>query len=419
MHAAIIILVFLLTYLGMAAGRLPWLQLDRTGIALLGVIALLASETVTLDDLSANIDTSTLVLLFALMIISAQFAAAGFYDLCAEWIIGRTASPALLLALTVAVCGGLSALFANDIAVFTMAPLLIAGARTRGLDPRPFLIALIGASNAGSAATLIGNPQNIFVGQVGNLSFFGYLATGVVPALVALAIFFAVTWLFWHDRIEGTVLAVTRDGPETPFRSHDRAQTIKGLIAMAVLLGLFTTSLPRETGGLLIAAILMSNRRITSTTLIATLDWPLLLLFVCLLAITGALADTGIPWSLISVLDERGWLPDNLLVLAPLTLLMSNTLGNVPSVILLLQVWPNPPQGALYGLALLSSIAGNFLLVGSLSNLIVVERAAAAGVRLSFGEYARVGVPATIASMAFAMFWLAWTGWLPWLPGGG
>ncbi len=66
----------------------------------------------------------------------------------------------------------------------------------------------------------------------------------------------------------------------------------------------------------------------------------------------------------------------------------------------------------------MSSLAGNLLLVGSLANFIVVERAAAYGVRLSFGEYARVGVPATLVSMAFAVAWLAWTGWLPWLPGG-
>jgi Na+/H+ antiporter NhaD/arsenite permease-like protein len=418
-HATIIILVFVLTYIGMAAGRLPWLQVDRTGIALLGVIALLATETVTLDDLGANIDTSTLVLLFALMIISAQFAAAGFYDLCADWITSKRASPAMLLALTVAVCGALSALLANDIVVFTMAPLLIAGARERGLDPRPFLIALASASNAGSAATLIGNPQNILIGQLGNLSFLVFLFTCIVPALFALAAFFAFIWLFWHDRIEGTVLAVTREESDVVRHPHDRNQTIKGLVAMALLLTLFTTSLPREIGGLLIAALLLSNRKITSRTMIATLDWPLLLLFVCLFAVTGALADTGIPWRFISALEEHGLLPDNLLVLAPLTLLMSNTLGNVPSVILLLQVWPNPPQGALYGLALLSSLAGNFLIVGSLANLIVVERAAAQGVRLTFAEYARVGVPATLVSMGFAMGWLAWTGWLPWLPGGG
>src|SRR5260221_11004013 len=80
MQAAIIIIVFVLTYIGMAAGRLPWLQVDRTGIALLGVILLLATEALTLDDVGGNIDMPTLVLLFALMIISAQFAAAGFFD---------------------------------------------------------------------------------------------------------------------------------------------------------------------------------------------------------------------------------------------------------------------------------------------------------------------------------------------------
>jgi Na+/H+ antiporter NhaD/arsenite permease-like protein len=417
-HVAIILLVFALTYLGMAAGRLPWLQVDRTGIALLGVIALLASESTTLDDLGGNIDTATLVLLFALMIISVQFVVAGVYDVSADWILSKRGSPALLLALTVGVCGGLSALFTNDILVFTLAPLLVAGARAKGLDPRPFLIGLCGASNAGSAATLIGNPQNILIGELGNLDFHTFFFTCGVPAAVGLVAVFAMTWLMWHDRIDGTVMAVTRDIPDVPRHAFDRNQTIKGVVAMALLLGLFTTSLRREVGGLVIAALLMSDRKITSRTMIAAVDWPLLLLFVCLFAITGALAETGLPWSFISTLDQHGLLPDSLVVLAPVTLFASNVIGNVPSVILLLQTWPNPPQGVLYALALLSSLSGNLLLVGSLSNLIVVERANAYGVQLSFGEYARVGIPATLISLGFAMVWLAWVGWLPWLPGG-
>jgi Na+/H+ antiporter NhaD/arsenite permease-like protein len=95
MQAAIIILVFVLTYALMAAGRLPWLQVDRTGIALLGVITLLATETATLDDIGGNIDMPTLVLLFALMIISAQFVAAGFYDFCARKITEASRSAAV------------------------------------------------------------------------------------------------------------------------------------------------------------------------------------------------------------------------------------------------------------------------------------------------------------------------------------
>src|SRR6185312_12371743 len=374
MHAAILILVFVLTYIGMAAGRLPWLQVDRTGIALLGVIALLATETVTLDQLGGSIDTPTLVLLFALMIISAQFLSSGLFDLCADWIGRRPGGPAYLLAVTVAVCGGLGALLANDIVVYPLVPLLIAVARARSLDPRPFVIALACATNAGSAATLIGNPQNILIGQVGNLSFHTFLLACLVPAIVGLVCVFGVLWLLWHDRIESTVLAVTRDLPEAPAHPHDRNQTIKGLVAMAALLILFTT--------------------------------------------TGALANTGLPWTVISGLQSIGLLPDNLTVLTPLTLLMSNTIGNVPSVILLLQIWPSPPQGALYALALLSSLSGNLLLVGSFTNLIVIERGAAFGVRISFAEYARAGVPITLLSMGFAVFWLAWIGWLPLWPGG-
>jgi Na+/H+ antiporter NhaD/arsenite permease-like protein len=418
MQAAIICLVFILTYIGMAAGRLPWLQVDRTGIALLGVILLLATEAMTLDDVGANIDMPTLVLLFSLMIISAQFAAAGFYDKCARWIAETPGPPVVILALTVAICGALAAVLANDIVIFALAPLLIAGVRARGLDPRPFVIALAAATNAGSAATFIGNPQNILIGEIGSLGFGTFLVACSVPAAVALVIVFAVIWVIWHDRMTGTVAPATATGdvPAVPTHPPDRNQMIKGVIATLALLALFTTTLPREIGALVIAALLLANRKFTSRTMIAAVDWPLLLLFACLFGVTGALADTGIPWAGISRLQEWGLMPDSLLILTPLTLLMSNTIGNVPSVILLMQIWPNPPKGALYGLALLSSLAGNLLLVGSLANLMVVERAAAFGVKLSFAEHAKVGIPVTLLSMAFAVLWLAYMDWLPWLP---
>jgi len=414
MHAAIIILVFLCVYAGMVAGRLPHLQIDRTGIALLGVIVLLASETVTLDELGATIDVSTLVLLFALMIISAQFVSAGLFELAADWIMSQAETPTMLLALTVAISGGLSALLANELVVLALAPLLIVGAQARALDPRPFLIALVGAANAGSAATLIGSPPNILIGQLGELSFHLYLLAGAVPALAGLASVFAVTWFLWRHRMEA---AIPAGGiAEIPRHPHDRQQTVKGLAGMAVLLLLFATPLPREIGGLLIAAALLTNRRFTNRIMIASVDWSLLLLFVCLFSVTGALADTGIPWAFISWLQRIGLAPDNLVVLAPLTLLLTNTVGNTPWIILLLQSWPNPPHDPLYALAVLSSLAANLTLVGSLASLIAVERGEALGVSLSFGEYARAGVPFTLLSMIFAMCWLAWTGWIPWLP---
>src|SRR6266849_9839276 len=388
MRAAIVLLVLILTYLGMAAGRIAWLRVDRTGIALLAVIALLASGEMTLDDFGSAVDMPTLAFLFAMMIISAQFAESGFIDLCARTITESRHGVATLLALTVAIGGGLSALLATDILTISISPLLIAGAQSRGLDPRPLVIALAAATNAGSAATLIGNPQNILIGALGRLDFWTFLTICAAPAIFTLVVVFAVVWLQWHKRITQTVLAATLDAPAITLHPLDRNQTIKGAVALLALLVLFATPLPREIGALIIAALLLASRKITSRRMIAAVDWPLLLLVACLFGITGALNQSGVAAQLLDFLTEHGLLPNSLALLTPFSLLTSNAIGGVPASMLLLQLWPTPPPGVLYALALLLSLAGNLLLTGSLTNVLIVERADRMGTGLSFAEHA-------------------------------
>ena len=417
MHAAIVLSVLILTYIGMAAGRIAWLRVDRTGIALLAVIALLATREMTLDDFGSAVDLPTLAFLFAMMIISAQFAESGFIDLCARAMVAMRGGTAGLLALTVAIGGGLSAVLANDILVISIAPLLIAGAQRRGLDPRPFAIALAASVNAGSAATMIGNPQSILVGSIGRLDFWSFLAVCGVPALFALVIVFGVLWLQWRRRIRETAAPADAIGLAA-VTEHvlDRNQTIKGGVALLALLILFATSLPREIGALIIAALLLANRKITSRTMIAAVDWPLLLLVSCLFALTGQLNDSRIAARVLGFLDDYQLLPNNLLLLLPFAGVTSNAIGSVPTAMLLLQIWPNPPAGVLYGLALLSTLAGNLMLSGSLTNLLIAERAERMGAGLSFREYARAGIPITVLSLAFATFWLAIMQILPLTP---
>jgi Na+/H+ antiporter NhaD/arsenite permease-like protein len=414
MHVAIVLLILILTYIGMAAGRIAWLQVDRTGIALLAVIALLASGEMTLDDFGSAVDLPTLAFLFAMMIISAQFAESGFIDLCARTITETRRGTATLLALTVAIGGGLSAILANDILIIAISPLLIAGAQSRGLDPRPLVIALAAATNAGSAATLIGNPQNILIGALGRLDFWTFLAICAVPAMFTLIVVFLVVWLQWRTR--QTVLAATLDAPPVTVHPLDRNQTIKGAVAVLVLLVLFATPLPREIGALIIAALLLASRKITSRTMIASVDWPLLLLVACLFGITGALNQSGVAARILDFLTEHGLLPNSLVLLTPYTVVASNTIGGVPAAMLFLQLWPSAPPGVFYALALLSSLAGNLLLTGSLTNVLIAERADRMGARLTFSEHARAGVPIAIISIGFAVFWLALTQTLPVLP---
>ncbi|CAO3406230.1 SLC13 family permease [Azospirillum largimobile] len=407
---ATILILFGATYLGMALGRFPGLSIDRTGIALVAAILLLATGALDTGQLVEAVDFPTIFILLGLMILSAQYAGSGFYDWCALKVAQAARSPARLLAVIVLVAGGLSAVLANDVVVFAMTPMLCLGLLARKLDPRPYLIALAGAANAGSAATVIGNPQNILIGQVGHLDFWRFAAVCAGPALAAMLIVYLIVWFVWRGRFgEPAVEGVGGEVAPVPL---DRWQLGKAVAATLVLLVLFTRDIPQEHSVLLVAGVMMVSRRMASRDMLGMVDWHLLILFAALFAINHALGLTGIPAALVGDLQAAGWLPDRLAVMVPIALAGSNSIGNVPAVILLLAAWPNPPEGALYGLALLSTLAGNLLLPGSLANIIVAERAAASGVRLGFVEHARCGVPIALLSMAVAAVWLWAGGWM-------
>ncbi|MBX3580389.1 MAG: anion transporter [Rhizobiaceae bacterium] len=402
------VVVFLLVYLGMALGRVPGLAIDRTGVALLGLIVLLATEDLSLAEAGAAVDMPTITLLFALMILSAQFEHSGFYGWVAHWVVHAAHNPRRLLAILIAVTGTLAAIFTNDVIVFALTPLVAAGLISEKLDPRPYLIGLAGAANAGSAATLIGNPQNILIGQAGGLDFWTYLLHALPPTIATLAIVYVTILATWR------LTPGTGKAPgELPTPPIDRFQLAKGLAAIFILIALFLTPLPRELSALAVAGVLLMSRKLSSRAMISAVDWQLLLLFVCLFGVTASFGKTGLSQDGLAWLAEQGLLPDQLSVLAPLTLIASNTIGNVPAVILLIKLVPDLSDGALTALALLSTFAGNLLLTGSLCNIIVAERAEATGVRLGFVDFARSGIPMTLASMAVTVVWLWAIGLIP------
>ena len=307
------------------------------------------------------------------------------------------------MGLTILVAGTLSAVLANDVVVFAMTPMLIRGLAMRGLDPCPYLIGLAGAANAGSAATLIGNPQNILIGQVGRLDFSEFFLVCAPPALFGLLAVFTVAWLVWRRRF--TRDAAPDAGIVVP--AMDRPGLGKAVLATLALLTLFATPLPHVSGVLIIAGALLISRRLATRDILGLVDWHLLVLFGGLFVVTAALAATGLPSDLLRVMTAAGIAPTSLPALSALALAGSNTIGNVPIVVLLLAVLQDLPAETLYVLAVLSTLAGNLLIVGSLANIIVVERARQSGVLLGFAEHARCGVPMTLLSFAAAIGWFA------------
>ena len=396
---AVAVVVFIFVYLGMGLGGVPGLALDRTGIALLGLITLIATETMTLAEAASAVDTPTIALLFALMIISAQFEQSAFYSWVAQRVTRAAKSPKSLLAAVIAATGLLSAVLTNDVVVFALTPLLCAGILALKLDVRPYLMGLAAAANAGSAATLIGNPQNILIGQAGKLDFLRYVLFALPPTLLTLVIIYGVIVLTW--RMEPAKIIKV----EVPVQL-DRYQLGKAVLAVTTLIALFLTPLPREVSALAIAGVLLLSRRLSSRDMIGAVDWHLLLMFTCLFGVTEAFSRTGLAQQGLAWLGSLGLYPDHMTLMAPVTLVASNTIGNVPFVVLFIKLLPNLGSGPLFSLAILSTFAGNLLLTGSICNIIVAERASMQGARLSFTDFALSGIPITILSMAATIVWL-------------
>jgi len=400
-----VVAIFAVVYLGMILGGLPFLQLDRTGIALLGAIAIVGLGVLTPEQAAQSIHLPTLLLLFSFMVISAQMRLGGFYTRVTLEIAELRLSPPALLAALIAAVGALSAVFSNDVVCLAIAPVLADACLRRRLDPVPYLIGLACAANVGSAATLIGNPQNMLIGQVLKLSFLDYLLAASVPVLLGLA----ATWgvIAWQTRGKWiTVLddpAPERRQDEAPY---DRWQTAKGLAIAAALVGAFLfADFPREVAALAGAGLLLMSRKLHSRKMLGLVDWELLILFIGLFVVNHALVQTGLTAAAIQLLAEAGV---KLAEPAPLfiaTLLLANLVSNVPAVMLLLPVATQPISGPL--LALVSTLAGNLVIVGSIANIIVLDAARRRGIAINWRSHARAGVPVTLFTLAVTAVWFA------------
>lgn len=401
---AIALLIFLLTYAGVAVGDVPGLKLDRTGIALLGAIAMAATGIVPLDHLPAAIDLPTLLLLYALMVVSAQLQLSGFYTWIALRITTLVQRPRLFLGTMMLTSAVLSALLANDIICLAFTPVLTVALLSAQMNPLPFLLGLALSSNIGSAATIIGNPQNMLIGQAGRLQFGEFLLWCTPPALLALGSAYLLLAWFYRGRFQQP----GRDASGLPhdWPDFDRWQSTKGLLLTVVLIALFFTPIPRELSAMTIAGILLCSRYTHARSKLELVDWHLITLFCGLFVVIHGISVVNVPSYLIGLMERYGIALDNLYILTAVSTVLSNLVSNVPATMLLIQFLDQVNPVPWYALAVSSTFAGNLIVIGSIANLIVIEQAKRYGVEISFGEHARVGIPVTLLSLVVLIGWI-------------
>ncbi len=393
----------------MIFGSLPFLQLDRTGIALLGAIALVASQVISIEDAYRSLHSPTLILLFSFMVISAQLRLGGFYPWVARWIASSDGSPPTLLGAIIFAAAYLSAVFSNDIVCLAMAPVIIDICRARTLSPKPFLIGLACAANIGSAATLIGNPQNMLIGQTLNLSFGRYLLLTLIPVALCLIATWCIVIVLkgrqgWVSDESATPIPANKR--ENEFAPLDLWQSAKGLaVAFVLFIAFLYGPWPRELMALAGAGLLLCSRRLHSRHMLGLVDWQLLILFMGLFVVNYAVQQTGLPTQVVETLASAGFDMRDPGPLFVTSFALSNIVSNVPAVMLLLPTTAGEHAGTL--LALSSTLAGNLLIVGSIANIIVVNESAKKGVMIGLRDHALLGVPVTFASLGISGVYLA------------
>src|SRR5689334_5272387 len=237
MTAAIV--VFSLTYVAVAAGRVPFLSLDRPSAALLGAVAMVAAGVLTPGEAGAAVNGDTVGLLLGMMMLAAYLTEAGFFRWASWKVVTSVRTPRALLWGLVLAAGGLSAFLVNDTVCLMMTPLVLRIVDDAELPPLPFLLAVAFGSNAGSAATLTGNPQNMIVGTLSGIPYARFASALALPAAASLVVAAALLQLLFRRELGHSRIAPSRIArPELDARLLAKALGATALVLAGFLAGL-------------------------------------------------------------------------------------------------------------------------------------------------------------------------------------
>jgi len=383
-------LILLATLFIFTVGKSPIFRVDRAGVAIIGASLTIATG-MTFDQAVLAVDYRTIVLLFSMMIITSYLNLSGLFELVGNYSMSKLQTKKQLLFAIILATGILSAFLINDIVCLLFTPVVILICRRLELDSIPYLLGVATASNIGSVATLIGNPQNILIGSLSHMPFIWYMEIAVPLSLVGLMLnYLIISWVY-REELNGLL----PDCSPLVGVIH-RYFVIKGLVVMSLVVTGFLTGFDPAVVASLGAALLLVTRRLKPNKVYAGIDFNLLVIFIGLFVIIGGVEQSG----LIGLVVNARFIHNvqSLPLFAALTILCSNVVSNVPAVMILKFLIPASSDHVWWAsMAVFSTLAGNLTLTGSIANLIVVEQAKKQNIDIGFSTYLKIGLPLTLA----------------------
>lgn len=410
-------LIFIASYV-----LIIWEKIHRTAVALLGAVLILLSGILSQERAIAAIEFNTIGLLIGMMIIVGITRRTGVFEYiairAAKWAKAEPLRIMIVLSVITAIA---SALLDNVTTVLLIVPVTISILNKLKMNPVPFLITEIIASNIGGTATLIGDPPNIMIGGYTGLSFLAFLFNlGPIALLTFIVTIFILKAIYRKQLVVAPELKENLMSIDETKEIRDRKLLQKSLTVLALTMVGFVLHeflhLESATVALAGAAILLVISKQNPEHILETVEWSVIFFFVGLFILVGGLVEVGIIESIARAglaLTGGALLPTGMLILW-LSAIASSFVDNIPFVATMIPLIQE--MGRLgnisdltplwWSLALGGCLGGNGSLVGAAANVIVAGMAERKGFPISFMEFLKIGFPIMLFSIVLASIYL-------------
>ncbi len=416
------ITVFVVAYVFIVTERF-----NKTTVALVGAGCVILLPVIDSPDVfyseSSGIDWDVIFLMLGMMIIVSVLRQTGLFEYTAIWAVKRSnGSPLRIMILLMLVMALASAVLPNVVSVLLIAPVTLLVCDRLEMNPVPFLMAEVFASNIGGAATLVGDPPNIIIGARRGLSFNAFLVNMAPVVVVVMLVFIAATPLLFRgltkvapERLAEVMAVDEREA------LRDRGLLIKcGLVMVAVFAGFVVSPvihIAPSLVALLGGGLLILVSRLDQSDYMANVEWDTLLFILGLFVMIGALFKTGVIGVLGRVAAEAtgGNVLFTTMLILGFSTVVSGVIDNVPYVATMTPIVGHLADAVpgqthhdvlWWSLALGGDLGGNLTAVGATANIVMLGIASRTGNPISFWEFTRKGVVVTALSTVVCALYL-------------
>ncbi|WP_298667097.1 ArsB/NhaD family transporter [uncultured Methanofollis sp.] len=412
MNAELIaIAVFIITYALIIDERI-----HRAVAAMAGAAIILCAQIVPWEKVPEYLDLGTIFLLMGMMIIVNTARKSGLF----EFIAIRTAkraggSPMRVLILFSLVTAVVSAFLDNVTTVLLLTPMLLYITKLMKLNPVPFLVSEIFASNVGGTATLIGDPPNIMIASAAGLTFNEFLLNMGPVVIVDMAIMLVMLSLIYGRTLkvnpaEQETIVRTIDALDERAAIKDRSLFMKSVVTILLVVFLFfihdKLGLEPAVVALTGAAILLLWSREPPEEILEKIEWPALFFFGGLFIVVGALVETGLISQLASfVVGHVDSTEEAMFIITWFAAFASAIVDNIPLTATLIPLISEMGQTMdvyplWWALSLGACLGGNGTAIGASANVVVIGIAEREGISITFMQFLKIGMLVLVVTVA-------------------